>query len=282
MASLVAGALLLAACGSSGGEVVAGPHDLGHIHDMVLDSDGTLMVASHTGLYRVEGSDRALLIGDEQHDLMSMAQLDNGALIAGGHPNLLLDKYVADDKPPFLGLVESSDGGESWEIIALLGDADFHALVPRAEGLYAAGGAGLIWFQDLDGQWSQLGEVAARDLALHPDNSDRQVVADYDNVVWVSSDRAATWTTVDDAPALAEIEWLQPDQLIGMDPAGTIWTASAPEGPWSEVATGPEEVETLFIDPAGSWWVAVQGGAISRSDDEGGSWQQVYVQPSEP
>ncbi len=279
VAVLLAGALVLAACGSSRGEVVAGAYDLGHIHDLVLDAEGRLVAASHTGLYRIEASDRAVLIGDEQHDLMSMAQLSDGVLIAGGHPNLLLDKYVAGDKPPFLGLVESTDGGESWEIIDLLGDADFHALVPRSEGLYAAGGGGLIWFQDLDGQWSQLGEVGARDLALHPDNSDRQVVASYDNEVWVSSDRAATWTLVEEAPALAEVEWLQPDELVGMDTVGTIWAADSPEGPWTEIATGPEEVETLFIGPAGSWWVAERGGIISRSDNQGGSWQQVYVRP---
>ncbi len=52
-----------------------------------------------------------------------------------------------------------------------------------------------------------------------------------------------------------------------------------PQGPWTESATGPAEIETFYVDPSGSWWVTVRGGAISRSDDQGNSWIDVYVPP---
>ncbi|MFV1990369.1 MAG: hypothetical protein ACC652_06475, partial [Acidimicrobiales bacterium] len=47
---LLALGLLAAACGSTDAEIVAGQDDLGHIHDLAIDGDGQLLVASHSGL----------------------------------------------------------------------------------------------------------------------------------------------------------------------------------------------------------------------------------------
>ena len=56
----IAVALFVAACGSSPREIVARGGDLDHVHDLVLDTDATLLVASHMGLYRIEAIDRAV------------------------------------------------------------------------------------------------------------------------------------------------------------------------------------------------------------------------------
>ncbi len=272
--------LLVAACGSGESDpVVAGPDDLSHIHDLALDAGGNLLVASHLGLWRVEGPDRAVLVGAQQHDLMSMTSDTDGSLIAGGHPDLRLDEFRADDKPPFLGLARSTDGGESWQVMGLLGEADFHALVPRDGGLYAAGGGGRIWHLDGEGNWTELGEVLARDLAIDPEDPDRQIAPDYDGGVFVSTDGANTWEPIADAPSLTEIEWPEPGVILGMDDQGTVWEAATPAGPWRPAASGPEGVETFWVDPNGTWWVTAEGDAISRSDDGGGSWQVVYSPP---
>lgn len=47
--------LLLASCGLGSSEVVAGPDGLSHIHDIVVEPDGTVLIAAHTGLYRLAG-----------------------------------------------------------------------------------------------------------------------------------------------------------------------------------------------------------------------------------
>ena len=282
-ATLLALALVAAACGSGGSDtVVANSDDLSHIHDLTFDEDGNLLVASHLGLWRVEGPDRAVLVGAQQHDLMSMTSDTDGSLIAGGHPDLRLDDFRADGKPPFLGLARSTDGGSSWDVMGLLGEADFHALVPADGGLYAAGGAGRIWHLDAEGNWTELGEMLARDLAIDPADTSRQLAPDYEGGVWTSSDGAANWTQIDDAPALVEIEWLEPTLILGMDEEGSVWQAESPEGPWETVATGPAGVETFWVDPNGSWWVTVEGDAISRSDDRGATWQTVYSPPPAP
>ncbi len=92
---------------------MAGPGDLGHIHDLVETADGELLVASRSGLYRITDTNTATLVGTEQHDLMSMAA-DNDTLYASGHPDLRLEQYRVEGHPQHLGLAESSDLGETW------------------------------------------------------------------------------------------------------------------------------------------------------------------------
>jgi hypothetical protein len=272
-------ALLATACGSGDSAYVARGGDLGHIHDLALADDGTLLVAAHTGLYRIESIDRAVLVGAEQHDLMAMTTDTDGSLLAGGHPDLRYEEYSVPDRPRFLGLARSDDEGESWEVVDLLGDADFHALAPSGGGLYAAETAGQIWYRDGEGAWSRLGSMEARDLAIDPEDSERQLAPAFDAVLWASSDGANTWAVVQDAPALIEVEWIESESIVGVDEAGTIFAASDPAGPWSELLAGPEGAETFWVDAEGRWWLTVHGGGVTRSDDNGLTWVDVYVPP---
>lgn len=280
VAAAIALALLAASCSSTGGEIVAGPGDLGHIHDLAIDEDETLFAAAHTGLYRIEGINRAVLIGSERHDLMSMAMTDTGDLLASGHPDLREESYRVEGKLPFLGLARSSDDGQTWTVESLLGDADFHALVPHSDGLFAAETSGQIWVLDATEGWTVLGDVEARDLAVDPIDSDRQLAAGYDSGVWFSQDRAGTWEQSPDAPPLIEIEWITADLIIGVTESGTFWSTRDPSGPWTRIASGPTDVETFFVDATDRWWLTTHGGAISRSDDTGSTWSAIYVPPS--
>ncbi len=272
-------AAVAAACGSGESELVAGRGDLGHIHDLVVTDAGVLLVASHTGLYRIDDLDRAVLVGDEHHDLMAMIDTDEGDLLASGHPDLRLEDYRVDDHPAFLGLATSTDGGTSWAEIDLLGAADFHALVLVGDNLYAAETTGKIWHRGGDGAWAELGDVEARDLAIDPFNTQHQIAPSYLGKVWASVDGAATWETLEDAPTLVEIEWTESREILGISEAGTIWTTESIGSRWDEIARGPSDVETFHIDESGTWWVTVHGGGISQSLDQGNSWTDVYRPP---
>ncbi len=259
--------------------MVAAAGDLGHVHDLVLTDEDDLLVASHTGLYRIETQDRAVLAGSEQHDLMSMAALDDETIVASGHPDLRLEEYRLPDTKALLGLIESPDEGRSWEQVGLLGEADFHALIPMSEGLLAAESSGQIMVHRPDGTWEERGNLVAADLAVNPDDDDQMVGTDFDWVLWTSADGGRNWDVITDAPSLVEVEWTERGGLLGIDPDGRIWTAGTPTGSWEEVATGPASPETLLVDRSESWWVASAGGRISRSDDAGDTWADVYVPP---
>ncbi|MDW3178622.1 MAG: hypothetical protein R8J94_14625 [Acidimicrobiia bacterium] len=270
--------LVLAACGSDTTDRVAGPGDLGHIHDLVETADGELLAASHSGLYRITDTETAILVGSEQHDLMSMAA-DDDLLYASGHPDLRLEKYRVADHPPHLGLARSGDGGETWTVEAdLLGKHDFHALLPTSRGLYAADTQGMIRLRTPAAEWTDLGELAARDLAADPDNPDHLVATDEEAQIWVSTDGARTWSRVQDAPPVIEVEWEESDLLVAATEDGVLYRAGSPDGPWASVASAPGEIETLHIDD-GRWWVTGHGGSIHFSTDDAATWEAVYLPP---
>lgn len=273
-------ALALLACSDDPDIPVAGPGELGHIHDLIIDEDGGLLVASHSGLYRIESIEQAVLVGSEEHDLMSIAADDSG-ILASGHPDLRLEKYQVHDHPPHLGLARSDDGGQTWTVEAdLLGKHDFHALLPTDLGVYAADTAGLIMLKRPSGEWEDLGALAARDLAANPRDAGQLIATDEDGSVWASRDGAITWDLLPDAPAVIEIEWTAEDRLIAASEDGMLWQADAAISNWSMIAAGPADVETLHIED-GQWWVTVHGGAIHTSTDDGGSWIAVYRPPTE-
>ncbi len=275
--------MLLAACGFGRSDVVASAGDLGHIHDLAFNSEGQLLAGSHTGLYRIESVDRAVLVGAEQHDLMAMTRNSDGDLIASGHPDLRVESYRVEGRPPFLGLAKSVDDGSTWSSLELLGDADFHALVPHRDGLFAAETMGQIWFLNLDGEWSQRGSIEAKDLAIDPNDSSQQLVVDWDSQVWVSVDGAQTWQELDDAPGLVEVEWPESGSIVGVDEDGQFWRSSEILGPWQQDVMGPPQVETFMVGLAGkrsgTWWITAVGGEISSSSDQGVTWTPVYVPP---
>ena len=274
---------LISACGGTDDELVAGPGDLGHIHDLAVDDGGSLLVASHLGLYRIDDVDRAVLIGSARHDLMSMTRLDSGELIASGHPDLRSEDYRCEGLPTHFGLVESTDLGETWTVMGGLGENDFHALAPSVDGVYAAEATtSSIWLLGPDGDWEQRGSLEARDLAVDRDNPQRQIAADFDGGVWISDDGARTWHELLDRPPLIEVEWLPGDMLYGIDEAGVIWTTSTNDGDWAAVASSLAEPETLFVSAPTTWCVSTHGGQIFRTDNAGADWVDVYMPPAGP
>ncbi len=255
-------------CGGEADPVVA-PTDIGHVHDLVVEGD-TLLAATHRGLLRLDdGTFRA--VGDEIHDLMALVTMPNGDLVASGHPDLRLEKYRVEGAPSFLGLARSADDGETWKVVGLLGEADFHALVGRGDGIVGGDSTGTVWWFDADGDGQPVGSIPfdINDLAVSFDNPAVIVATSWDGELAVSEDAGLTWELQPDAPAILEVEWTAAG-LTGATAAGRLWTAADSTGPFELVGEVPGEVESLLVGDAGTW-VATHGGQIYRQD-AGGSW----------
>ncbi|WP_199860122.1 F510_1955 family glycosylhydrolase, partial [Thermobifida halotolerans] len=105
------------------------PAEAAHVHGVDVDpATGDVLVATHSGLVRVSAPDSTADGGASVErvgpaiDLMGFAVAEPGRLVASGHPG------PGVDLPDPVGLVESRDGGQSWEPLSRAGESDFHAL----------------------------------------------------------------------------------------------------------------------------------------------------------
>ena len=258
----------LAACSTN---TAADPIDVGHVHDIV-ERDGDLLLGTHQGLFQLEGG-VLRRVGDEIHDLMSVAVLRGGDVVASGHPDMRMEKYRVEGAPSFLGLVRSEDAGENWDVVDLLGQVDFHALTPTDSVLYGGGSSGTIWeFPGGESAGRALGgiEQDLRDLAASTTQAGVLMTTSFEGRVAITDDAAQTWEILTDVPSLTEIEWTR-EQITAIDIEGGVWEAGQPRGPYRRVGEAPDEVDALLVDTRAQLWIATHDGSIWSSSD-GSEW----------
>jgi hypothetical protein len=112
----------------------AQPREPGHVHGLETNPpDGALLLAAHTGLFRVSVNAETITpLSDEVRDLTALTAIGAGRLLASGHA------ASSTGVPDELGLLESSDGGHSWEVLSPPGGLDLHALRSRNGIVYGS------------------------------------------------------------------------------------------------------------------------------------------------
>jgi photosystem II stability/assembly factor-like uncharacterized protein len=239
----------------------------------VNPADGALFIATHTGMYRVdEGERKAERVGERYQDTMGFTIVGPNRFLGSGHPDI----NEARDKnlPSLLGLIESTDSGESWEPISLLGEADFHVLRFAGERVYRydASNDRLLVSADRGRIWKELEKPGPLvDLAVDPTNARRIVATSAGGLeegLFESRDGGEGWRRVSEAVGL--LAW--PGRLYLVAGGGQVF-ASRDGGrrldhraeiggqPAALVAEGPNEL-----------YVALHDGTIKRSSDGGATW----------
>jgi hypothetical protein len=272
-------ALVLAACGGDKSEEAGPPpidpvvEDPGpvHVHGLgVNPADGALFIATHTGLFRApEGQQRARRVGDRLQDTMGFTVVGPDRFLGSGHPD------GRDGLPPFLGLIETSDAGRSWEPVSLQGDADFHVLEAAGSRVYGFGSdfdsrQQRLLVSDDDGRsWAERSPPEPLiSLAIDPADSDH-VVASGESELYVSRDGGRGWRPLGGPGGL--LAWTEDGslQLVGADgqvqlsdDAGTSWERRGEVG-------GPP---AAFDQSGTDLYVALHDGTVKKSSDHGESW----------
>ncbi len=102
---------------------------LNHIHGGVIDTGG-LLLGTHDGLHRVDiQTGTSTRIGNSTDDLMAFAGSPAATLVASGHPG------VGSTMPNPMGLINSNDGGRSWNPVSMTGVIDFHSLAVKGSDI---------------------------------------------------------------------------------------------------------------------------------------------------
>lgn len=264
--------VLVAACagGGDGGPEAATDAGPEHVHGLgVNPADGSLYLATHTGLFRMRpGADAGERVGDGVQDTMGFAIAGPDRFLGSGHPG------PHDDLPPLLGLIESSDGGRSWEPVSLQGEADFHALRvvgSRVVG-YDASDARLMVSDDSGRTWAETRPPAGViDLAMDPGNPVRIIAATGDGLI-ATSDEGATWRgRAGDAELLA---WPASDALYGFADDGGVTVSRDGGGSWERMGDLGGDPAAATAGAHGSLIVALHDGRIVSSGDGGRSWSE--------
>lgn len=239
-----------------------------HVHGLgVNPADGALYIATHTGLYRVaEGERKAQRIADRYQDTMGFTVVGPNRFLGSGHPDL------RDDLPPLLGLIESTDSGESWQPISLLGEADFHVLRFAGERVYGydASHDRLLVSADRGRSWNELKRPGLMlDLAVDPSDW-RRIVATTEEGMFESRDGGQSWNRVGAAVGL--LAWPRRERLYLVAGGGQVF-ASRNGGRLlehrGEIGGQPA---ALLAQRANELYVALHDGTIKRSIDGGASW----------
>lgn len=245
-----------------------------HVHGLGINpADNALFIATHTGLFRVkEGARRAERVGALYQDTMGFTVVGPNRFLGSGHPDL--NDAREKNLPPLLGLIESTDNGESWESISLLGKADFHILRYAGERVYGYDVANdrLLVSSDRGRNWSELGIPGpVVDLAVDPSDARHIIVASaggLDKGLFESRDGGERWEPISDLIGL--LAW--PGRLVLIADDGEVFGSDDGGRQFkSEGELNGQPAALVAAEPA-ELYAALHDGTIKRSTDGGTTW----------
>jgi len=274
VAAAVVLASTLAACGGdsdTGGSETGGATGIGdqvelaHVHGLGVDpADGALYAGSHHGLFRAdEGESVRGPVADRVQDFMGFTVAGPGHFLASGHPG------PGQDGPSNLGLLESTNGGQTWQTRSLSGEADFHALEYRHDTVYGINAGQLMISTDME-NWETRSTAPMADIAVSPDDADT-MVATTEQGPALSTDSGRNFKTLDGAPLLLLLSWADDGTLVGVDPGGVVFVQAAESETFVRSGELPGPPEALHAQDAKTIYAAA-GGALWRSTDGGSSF----------
>lgn len=240
---------------------------LGHVHGLgVNPADGTLYAASHHGLFRVSGNAAPEQIAGRTQDFMGFTIVGPDNFLASGHPG-------PDDsgQPPHLGLIETTDGGQTWTSVSLSGEADFHAMETKNGTVYGYDSqSGQLMTSTDRHNWDRGTTSRIADIAVAPDVPD-EIIATTRDGPSRSNDGGRLFTVLPSAPLLSLVDWPHADRVLGVAPDGRVYVSTDRGATWTrrgQVAGSPQAITTGGETDI---YIATENG-IHRSSDDGATF----------
>ncbi|NJC22674.1 photosystem II stability/assembly factor-like uncharacterized protein [Arthrobacter pigmenti] len=265
LAAGAAGALLLTSCSPPAAPPTEAPtatsYPSGHIHGMSVDpATNQVLLATHDGLFNISTSPISKI--GPTIDLMGFTTTANGDFYASGHPG------QGTDLPDPVGLIRSTDGGQTWQPLSRQGESDFHALAATDSGI--VGYDGQLRTSEDGTSWGAVNmSVPAFNLAATP--RDSVVLATTEEGLQRSTDDGRTWSAVPGAPLLM-LTALSEGKATGITPEGVVYTSGNAGVTWVERGAVPGEPAAIAAhtldDTTLRIWVAT-GDSVQVSNDNG-------------
>ena len=279
----LAASLVLSACssditpaseqsGASGGTAgqKAGVLDqpITHIHGVARDPiTQSVVMATHEGAF--ERRDGGWYGRGDVVDLMGFAIAPDGTWFASGHPGF------DTDLPQPVGLIASTDRGQTWQTLSRGGESDFHVL--------AVGPAGVLGFDgtlraSADGtRWDEA-SIPAPPVDLAVNRATGAVLATTEQGLLQSTDDLATWAPLDPPESVVLVDWVDEETIVATTAANRVLLSHDAGQSWEAGSPLSVEVQALgaHLLPSGKTeiLVATQNGLL-KSLDFGSTFVQV-------
>lgn len=250
-----------------------------HIHALgVNPADDSLFAATHYGLFRIDDEGVAMRVSDSHQDTMGFTVVGPDHFLGSGHPDV---PGRQAGQPALLGLVESTDAGQSWANVSLSGEADFHGLSFVNGTVYGWDSTSRAFMVSADQlSWERRSTIDLFGFVVDPVDESRVVAAVPDGVVQ-SDDGGRSWSPPS-GPRLVAVTSDSDGSLWGADASGSVWS-SADGSTWSEVGRVDGDPNAVLAS-GDRLWIATHiddlTTMIQRSDDDGESWVVVYQERS--
>lgn len=268
---VVAGALFFA-LGSSPEEAptTAAATSVAHVHGLGVDpADGVLYAGTHYGLFRVPEDGEAALVGDRVQDFMGFTVAGPNHYLASGHPG------AGQEGPSSLGLIQSTDGGQTWESVSLAGEADFHSLAYRHGQVYG--------FNALTGEfmvssdmttWDVRSQTPMASFSVSPEDPD-VIVATTQQGLAMSFDSGRSFATTAGAPVFQLVAWAEDGTIFGVEPDGALHASQDDAVTWEARGELGGSPHALSASGQQRVFAAIEG-AILASEDGGRTFTVRY------
>jgi hypothetical protein len=234
--------------------------EMEHIHGLGVDPfDGALYAATHYGLFRVSGDGAATRVSEVQ-DFMGFTVAGPGRFLASGHPG------EGQPGPSSVGLIESTDRGETWATRGLSGEADFHSLEYRHDRVYGLNSmtGELLVGDDLE-DWDVRSDLPMADFAVSPDDPDVLLATTQEGLAR-STNRGVGFALVEGAPLVVLVSWADDGSVAAVDPEGVLHTSPDGGATWVEGGNLGGPPEALTAHSAEVVYAAANGEVLVSND----------------
>ena len=232
-----------------------------HVHGLSVNGEtGQVLLATHEGLF--DASKKPAVKIGPTNDLMGFTGgMDQGSFYASGHPG------EGSTLPGPLGLIKTSDGGETWEQLSRQRESDFHALTVTKSGIIAFDGTlrtspdGKSW-KTVDGGFTPAV------LAGNPYSD--TVLATTQEGVQRSTDGGATWALEKSSPVIQFAALAGASEAVGVEPGGIVHYSADGGATWTRKGQISGDVQAIAATEGSDgspWiWAATTAGLVVSTD----------------